>query len=64
MQIEFERKTNTSAVENCPARYRVIGEEGGYVIQGKKVDDLTRAQLRQVADDEDAVWIPADLING
>jgi hypothetical protein len=64
MQIRFERKTKGSAVENCPARYKVIDGQGGYVIQGKRLDDATRAQLRQLADDEEAVWIPADLIDG
>jgi hypothetical protein len=63
MQIEFERKTSDSGVENCPARYKVIDGKPGYVIQGKRIDAETRAQLRQVADDEDAVWVPADLID-
>ena len=59
MQIEFMWKTNTSAVENCPALYRA---PGGYVVQGKTLDAETRATLRQLGTDEDAVFVPADVI--
>jgi len=59
MHIEFMWKTDGSAVENCPALYRA---EGGYVVQGKSLDEQTRAQLRQLAGDEDAVFVPADVI--
>ena len=59
MQIEFMWKTNTSAVENCPALYRA---PGGYVVQGKTLDAETRAALRQLGTDEDAVFVPADVI--
>jgi hypothetical protein len=61
MQIEFERKTEESWSGNCPARYRVKSTGGGWVIQGKRIDDDTRAQLRDLGADEDAVWIPEDL---
>lgn len=64
MDIEFQWKTGTSAVENCPARYKVTSAEGGYIIQGKHLSAETRAKLRQLADDEDAVWVPADVIDG
>lgn len=60
MQIEFMWKTDSSAVENCPALYRA---PGGYVVQGKVLDAETRAALRQLAGDEDAVFVPADVID-
>ncbi len=64
MDIEFQRKAKDSGVENCPARYKVTSAEGGFVIQGKKITDPgTRAQARQLADDEDLLWIPADLMD-
>jgi hypothetical protein len=62
MQIQFQFKTANSAIENCPCRYRVTSAEGGYVIQGKKLSGETRAQLRQLGLDEDAVWVPDDVI--
>jgi hypothetical protein len=62
MQIQFQFKTNGSAVEGCPARYKVTSAEGGYIVQGRALDHETRAQLRQLAADEDAVWVPADII--
>ena len=58
--IEFMWKTDGSAVENCPALYRV---PGGYVVQGKKLDSATRALLRQLADDEDGLFVPSDVID-
>lgn len=60
MKITFQMKTEGSNVGNCPARY--IAAEGGYVIQGKKLDGPTRAQLRDLGFDEDAVWVPADVV--
>jgi hypothetical protein len=62
MRIRFQFKTKDSTIENCPARYVVLDGQGGYVIQGKMIDDQTRAQLRQLADDETAVWVPSDVI--
>ena len=69
MDIEFQWKTAESNIDNCPARYRA---PGGYVIQGRQLDAATRAQLRDVAGgvgfpgiaDEDAVWVPSDVIDG
>ena len=59
MQIKFMWKTKGSAVENCPALYQA---PGGYVVQGKVLDEATKAQLRQFGSDEDAVFVPADVI--
>ncbi len=62
MKIEFIRKTKESTTGNCPAIYST--DDGRYVIQGWKIDDKTRAQLRDLAGNEDAVVIPADVIAG
>jgi hypothetical protein len=58
--IEFMWKDAQSGGGGCPALYRV---EGGYVAQGRKLDVATRAMLRQLADDEDAVFIPANVLD-
>ena len=60
MQIQFMWKTRESATGSCPAMYKA---PGGYVIQGKRLDDATRAQLRDLGGDENAVWVPADVID-
>lgn len=60
MDIEFMWKDKESKSEGCPALYRAAG---GYVVQGVRLDDDTRAQLRQLADDEDAVFVPANVID-
>jgi hypothetical protein len=60
MQIQFMWKTGTSAIGSCPAMYKA---PGGYVIQGKVLDDATRAQLRDLGSDEAAVFVPADVID-
>lgn len=60
MQITFRWKTDTSGGGGCPALYDA---PGGFVVQGVKLDDETRAQLRQLADDEDAVFVPADVLD-
>jgi hypothetical protein len=58
--LEFMWKDPNSGGGDCPALYRA---EGGYVVQGVKLDDETRAQLRQLADDEDAVFVPAAVLD-
>jgi len=62
VKIDFIRKTRNSTVNNCPAIYRA--ENGNYVIQGWKLDAETRAQLRDLADNETAIEVPADVIAG
>lgn len=59
MDVEFMWKDANSSVTDCPALYKA---EGGYVVQGVKLDDATRAQLRQIADTEDAVFVPANVL--
>jgi len=61
MNIEFQWKTAESNTANCPPRYKA---PGGYVIQGQRLDAATRAQLRDLGTDEDAVWVPGDVIDG
>jgi len=59
MQIEFIKKTKDSWSGNCPALYRVASEEGGYVVQGKRLggpSDLAPGQAR--------VWVQSDVVDG
>lgn len=60
MKITFLWKTIGSGGGGCPAIYRA---PGGYVVQGKLLDAETRAQLRQLADDEDALYVPANVLD-
>jgi len=58
--LEFLWKYNNSGGGGCPALYRT---EHGYVVQGVKINDDERRQLRQLADTEDAVYVPADVLD-
>lgn len=60
MDLEFMWKDGNSSVTECPALYKT---DGGYVVQGVKLDAATRAQLRQVGTDEDAVFVPANVLD-
>ncbi len=60
MQIDFLWKDSGSGGGGCPAIYRA---PGGYVVQGVKLDDETRAQLRQLADGEEGVYVPANVLD-
>lgn len=62
MELEFIRKTEDSGTGNCPALYRA--DNGNYVVQGRRRDAATRAMLRDLAEHEDAVEVPADVIAG
>jgi hypothetical protein len=62
MKIHFIRKTRNSTTGNCPAIYQA--PNGQYVIQGRRLDADTRAQLRDLDPTEEAVLIPADVIAG
>lgn len=63
MQLEFQFKTDGPCWDNsCPSRWRVVSAEGGYVIVGKKIDAQTRAQIGPIAEDEDLLWVPPDII--
>lgn len=58
--LEFLWKDTASNGATCPALYRT---DGGYVVQGIKLDDATRGQLRQLADNEDGVFVPANVLD-
>ncbi|WP_068922229.1 lipid A biosynthesis lauroyl acyltransferase [Planobispora rosea] len=60
MNIKFMWKDTQSGGGGCPAIYEA---PGGYVVQGVKLDAETRAQLRQLADNEDGVWVPANVLD-
>lgn len=60
MKLTFLWKDSGSGGGGCPALYATAG---GYVVQGVHLDAETRAQLRQLADDEDAVWVPANVLD-
>jgi hypothetical protein len=53
-------KDADSAQGDCPAIYEA---PGGYVVQGVALDAETRAQLRNLADSEDAVFVPANVLD-
>jgi hypothetical protein len=61
MNVQFLRTTSGST-GNCPALYRA--ENSNYVIQGWRLDAATTANLRDLADNETAVEVPADVIAG
>lgn len=60
MDIRFLWKDSNSGSGGCPALYEA---PGGYVVQGIRLDDETRSRLRQLADGEDAVWVPANVLD-
>lgn len=60
MDIRYMWKDISSGAGDCPAIYEA---PNGYVVQGVKLDDETRAQLRNLADSEDAVFVPANVLD-
>ncbi len=58
--ITFLWKADGSGGGGCPALYRT---PDGYVVQGVKIDEATRGKLRQLAADEDAVYVPANVLD-
>lgn len=60
MDLTFMWKDGDSGGGGCPALYKV---DGGYVVQGVKLDAETRGQLRQLADNEDGVFVPANVLD-
>lgn len=58
--LKFLWKDLSSGNGDCPALYET---EGGYVVQGVKLTDTERAQLRDIADSEDAVFVPANVLD-
>ncbi len=60
MNLRFLWKDGASGAGDCPALYEA---PGGYVVQGKILDADTRAQLRDFGADEDAIFVPADVLD-
>jgi hypothetical protein len=60
MDLTFMWKDSNSGAGGCPALYST---QDGYVVQGVKLDDATRAALRDLADNEDAVFVPANVLD-
>jgi hypothetical protein len=60
VELQFMWKDGNSGGGGCPALYRV---DGGYVVQGLRLDEPAREQLRQLADEEDAVFVPANVLD-
>lgn len=60
MEIKFLWKDVNSGGGGCPAIYEA---PGGFVVQGKLLDSETRDQLRDLADDEDAIFVPANVLS-
>jgi hypothetical protein len=58
-KLKFLWKDTGSGGGGCPALYET---EGGYVVQGERLDDETRAQLRQLTEGETAVFVPANVL--
>lgn len=59
MRITYLWKDGNSGAGECPALYQA---PGGYVVQGKALDAETRAQLRNLGGDEDAIFVPANVL--
>jgi hypothetical protein len=58
--LQFMWKAWGSGGGGCPALYRT---DGGYVVQGIRLTMAERAQLRELTDDEDGVFVPADVLD-
>ncbi|WP_033338940.1 hypothetical protein [Catenuloplanes japonicus] len=58
--LTFLWKDAGSGMNGCPALYET---EGGYVVQGIQLTDDERAQLRNLADNEDAIFVPANVLD-
>lgn len=59
-QLTYLWKDSGSAQGSCPALYET---DGGYVVQGIQLTAEERAQLRDLADDEDAVFVPRNVLD-
>lgn len=59
-KLRFLWKDIDSIGGSCPALYET---KGGYVVQGVRLTPDERAQLRDLADSEDAVFVPANVLD-
>lgn len=62
LDLEFLWKDEESGQSGCPALYRTT-DRTGYIVQGVKLSDDDRAQLRNLADGEDGVYVPANVLD-
>lgn len=60
MKLTYMWKDSNSGAGGCPALYAT---DGGYVVQGVQLDAETRATLRDLADNEDAVFVPSNVLD-
>lgn len=61
MRLRYLGKTAESAEGKCEALYAT--DRGTYAVQGKRVTDPQAiADLRDLADDETVVEVPADVL--
>lgn len=58
--IEWMWSDRFSGGGGSPALYKV---PGGYAVQGKKIGPRTRAQVRNLTDDEDVVFVPDNVLD-
>lgn len=62
MRLRYLGKTGGSGDVGCPALYAT--DRGTFVVQGKKITDRqVLAEIRNLADDEDVVEVPADVLH-
>lgn len=64
MQTQLLRTTSDCAGNNCPALRKVTSPEGGYVVIGTRLSPADRAQIPGIGEGEEALWVPADVIEG
>ena len=53
-------KDSGSVGGSCPALYKT---DGGYVVQGVRLSHEERAQLRDLADNEEGVFVPTNVLD-
>jgi hypothetical protein len=58
--IEWMWSDLKSGGGGSPALYKV---PGGYAVQGKKIGAGARAQVRNLTDDEDVVFVPDNVLD-
>lgn len=75
MQLDFLWKWNGSGGGGCPSLYSTTGDavtdsaldqkyDGvrGYAVVGAKLGPESRGQVRDLAENEDVIFVPADVI--
>jgi hypothetical protein len=58
--LRYLWKDSNSVSGQCPALYET---NGGYVVQGVKLGEADRQQLVNMADNEDAIFVPANVLD-